>query len=182
MYHICKQQYRSSYSVMKTNSRLSSLDFKDNDIIKLITSLNNYKAHGHDNIFIVMIKICDLAIVKSLSIIFKTCFNCSTFPGIWKKSNFCPFCKKTITKLLTTIDLLPILGKYLKNSFLNLFLNILRNKNYSQKISLAFDQMTLVQISDCQLFVTYIQLSMQMLLLICVVFFRYVKGFQQSLA
>ena len=70
-----------------TDKKLSSVQFEDNDIIKIITSLNICKAHRHDDISITMLKLCDLAIVKPLSIIFRNCVNQSTFPDIWKKSN-----------------------------------------------------------------------------------------------
>ena len=41
-----------------------------------------------------MIKICDSALVKSLSLILENCLNCRTFTDIWKKSNICPVHKK----------------------------------------------------------------------------------------
>ena len=77
-----------------TDSKLSSLQFEDKDIIKIIRSLDINKAHGHDDISIRMLKICDLAIIKPLSIIFRNCINNSTFPDLWKKSNICPIHKK----------------------------------------------------------------------------------------
>ena len=43
----------------ETSSSLSSLDFKDDNINKLIRSLNIRKAHDHDDISIWMIQICD---------------------------------------------------------------------------------------------------------------------------
>ena len=43
----------------KTNSRLSSLLCGNNDILKVIRSVNIQKAHGHDDISICMTKICD---------------------------------------------------------------------------------------------------------------------------
>ena len=95
------------------------------------------------------------------------------------------FIKKMIRKLLTSIDLIHYclpLGKYYKNSFLNFFFNNLRSKDHCLNISLAFNQMTLAQIRWCSWFMTYVQLSMLTLLLKCVVFFRHVKYFQQSLA
>ena len=38
-----------------------------------------------------MIKICDSAIVKPLSMIYKSCISCDEFPDIWKKSNIFPY-------------------------------------------------------------------------------------------
>ena len=54
----------------KTNSRLSWLSFENDDILKLIRSLNIQKAHCLDDISIRMIKICDSALVKPLLLIF----------------------------------------------------------------------------------------------------------------
>ena len=54
-----------------TNIELSSLQFEDNEIIKIIRSFDTTKAHGHDDISVKMLKICDLAIIKPLYIIFR---------------------------------------------------------------------------------------------------------------
>ena len=86
-----------------TDSKLSSLQFEDKDIIKIIRSLDINKAHGHDDISIRMLKICYLTIIKPLSIIFINSVNNSTFPGLWKKSNICPIHKKG-DKQIITID------------------------------------------------------------------------------
>ena len=77
-----------------TDSALSSLQFEDKNIIKIITSLDINKAHAHDDISIRMLKIYDLAIIKPLSIIFRNCINHSTFADLWKKSNICSIHKK----------------------------------------------------------------------------------------
>ena len=74
--------------------KLFSVQFEDNDIIKKIRSLGICKAHGHDDMSIRMLRLCDLAIVKPLSIIFRNSIDQSTFADIWKKSNICPFIRK----------------------------------------------------------------------------------------
>ena len=76
----CKSQL-----ILYTDKRLSSVVFDDQDMIKIIRALNINKVHGHDGIFISMIKICDSALVKPSSIIFT--FKIGTFPYIRKKSN-----------------------------------------------------------------------------------------------
>ena len=53
-----------------THSRLGTLDFNENEILKIIRALNIHKAHGHDNISIRMIQICDRALLKLLIITF----------------------------------------------------------------------------------------------------------------
>ena len=56
-----------------SNVSLSSIQFKDQDILKIIHSPNYNKAHGCDNISIRLLKIRDSSIVKPQSIIFKNC-------------------------------------------------------------------------------------------------------------
>ena len=57
----------SSQTILYTSKRLSSVVFDDQDITKIIRALNINKAHGHDDISIRMIKICDSALAKPLS-------------------------------------------------------------------------------------------------------------------
>ena len=47
-----------------TQSRLTSLDFSEEDILKIIRALNIHEAHGHDDISIRMIKICDKSLLN----------------------------------------------------------------------------------------------------------------------
>ena len=58
--------------IFLTQSRLSSLDFNEDELLKIIRALNINKAHGHDDISIRMIKICDKSLIKPLTFIFKT--------------------------------------------------------------------------------------------------------------
>ena len=53
------------------SSRLVSLDFNEDKIVKIISALNIHKAHGHDGISIRMIKICDISLLKPLIAKFK---------------------------------------------------------------------------------------------------------------
>ena len=77
-----------------TNIKLPSVKFESKDISNIIRSLDVNKAVGHHSISIRMLKICDSAIAKPLTIIFNNCINQSIFPDIWKKSNVCPNHKK----------------------------------------------------------------------------------------
>ena len=47
------------YETFWTQSSLASLDFNEEEILKIIRALSIHKAHGHDDISIRMIKICD---------------------------------------------------------------------------------------------------------------------------
>ena len=70
-----------------TNNNLSSVKFESKEISNVIRSLDVNKAHGHDNISIRMLRICDSAIAEPLIIIFNSCINQIMIPDIWKKSN-----------------------------------------------------------------------------------------------
>ena len=91
----------ASQPIFVTNETLSSFAF----LIKIFRALNINKSHGHDDISIRMIKKCDSALVKPLSIIFNNCVRTGTFPYIWKKSNLRPVHKKMTRSSLITIDL-----------------------------------------------------------------------------
>ena len=77
-----------------SNVSLSSIQFKDQDILKITRFLNYNKAHGYDDISIRLLKICDSSIPKPLSTIFKNCLQTGTFPNNWKKFNVVPIHKK----------------------------------------------------------------------------------------
>ena len=86
-----------------STARLSSINFNNADILKIIKYLNDNKAHGHNDLSVRMIKLCGQSIIKLLSIILKNYIDNGVFPDIWKKSNIIPVHKKgdkqTIDKL-----------------------------------------------------------------------------------
>ena len=65
------------YSILPTNqtfltqTRLDFLEFNEGENLKLIRALNLNKVHGHDDISIRMIKICDELLLNSLTLLFK---------------------------------------------------------------------------------------------------------------
>ena len=85
-------------------SNLSVINFTDDDILKIIRSVNINKADGHDDISIRMVKICDKAILEPLSIIYKNCIDKGIFPVSSKKSNIVPVHKKGDKQLLEITD------------------------------------------------------------------------------
>ena len=106
--------------IFLTQSRLSSLGFNEDEILKIIRALNIHKAHGHDDISIRMIKICDKSLLKPLTILFQNSTKSSCYPVIWKRSNIIAVHKKNDNQLMKNyrpISLLPILGKYLKKLY-----------------------------------------------------------------
>ena len=69
-----------------------------------IRSLRIQKAHGHDDISIRMIQICDRTLLKPLIIIFQNSVKYLYYPDIWKRSNI-PAHKKVINNYLRIIDI-----------------------------------------------------------------------------
>ena len=115
-----------------TQSRLCSLDIKEDEILKIILALNINKARGHDDISIKMIKICDKSLVKPLPLLFDYSIKNSCYPDIWKKSNIVPVHKKNDKRLVNNyrpISLLPIFGKIFEKIIFNRMYNFLLNEN-----------------------------------------------------
>ena len=111
---------------------LSSFQFNDQDILKIIRALHVNKAHGCDDISIRMIKICDQSIVKPLSIIYQNCLNTGTFPDIWEKSNIVPVHKKGDKQIVNNyrpVSLLPVCGKILERLVFNSIFDFLDNNS-----------------------------------------------------
>ena len=69
---------------LSSTSNLSVINFTDDDILKIIRSVDINKAHGHDDISVRMTNICDKAIRKPLSIIVKNCIDTVLFPDSWE--------------------------------------------------------------------------------------------------
>ena len=115
--------------------------FADDEILKIIRAHIN-KAHGHNEISVRMIKICDDAIIEPLSLIYKNSIENGTFPEIWKKSNIVPVSKKEINRLSIIIDLFhcyPYLAKYLREFYLIHYLIIFQKIISFVNISLGFE-------------------------------------------
>ena len=97
-----------------TQSRITSLDFNQEEILKIIRALNIHKAHGHDDISIRMMKICDKSLSKPLILLFQNSTKLSYYPDIRKRSNIIPVHKKNDEQFVEnyhSISLLPIFGK-----------------------------------------------------------------------
>ena len=108
-----------------------SLDFNEDEILKIIRALNIHKAHGHDDISIRMIKICDKSLLKPLIILFQNSTKSSHYPDIWKKSNIIPVHKKNDKQLVKNyqpISFLPVFGKLFEKIIFNRFYYFLLQK------------------------------------------------------
>ena len=119
--------------------RLSSITREDNDILKIIRSLDISKAHGFDDISVRMVKLCEDSLVKSFSIIFQNCINSSVFPERWKKPNIVSIHKKNDKQLINSyrpVSLLPVRSRIFEIIIFNSIFqyieeNILLNVNQS---------------------------------------------------
>ena len=87
-----------------SQSRLSSLNIIEDDILKIVRALNSNKAHGHDEISVRMIKICDEELVKTLSLIYKNCIDTGIFLIYEKNEKLSWSIKGEINRLFIIID------------------------------------------------------------------------------
>ena len=92
-----------------TQSRLTSLDFNEDEILKIIRALNIHKDHDHDDISIRMIRMCDKSLLKPLILLFQNSAKLPYFPDIWKKSNIIPVHKKNDIQLVENNRLISLL-------------------------------------------------------------------------
>ena len=69
-----------------TDKSLSNITFTDNDIGKIIKSLDLNKAHGRDMISIRMLKLCGRSVYKPIQLIFRPVQIKGISPSIGKKS------------------------------------------------------------------------------------------------
>ena len=111
-----------SNQIYLTQSKLVSLDFNEDEVLKISRSLNIHKTHGYSDIPIRMIKICDKSLLKPLIILFENSTKSSHYPDIWKRSNIIPVHKKNDKQLVKNyrpISLLPIFRKIFEKTIFN---------------------------------------------------------------
>ena len=98
----------------QTDQSLTSINFSQDDILKIIQNLHLNKAHDPDKISIRMIKISGKSLCTTLEIIFKSCIIKGEYPSERKKANVVPVHKKGDQQSLKNyrpISLLPFFGK-----------------------------------------------------------------------
>ena len=96
------------------NNTILNVNFETSDLLQIIRNLDVNKAHGHDNISVRMLKICDTSICKPLELIFRNCLNQGLFPSEWKKAHVVPIHKKGSKHIISNyrpISLLSVCGK-----------------------------------------------------------------------
>ena len=70
-----------------TACSLESITISGSDILKTFRSLDINTAHGHDDISVRIMKICNDGIVKPLKILFVNSVNQAVFRIRWRKAN-----------------------------------------------------------------------------------------------
>ena len=106
----------------RTNESLNTTNFFEDDILNVIRKLDPSKAHGHYQISIRMVQICDKAICKPLHLIFSSCIESGIFPTECKMANVVPIYKrddKQNVENYRPVSLLPTLGKILERLICN---------------------------------------------------------------
>ena len=84
--------------------------------------MNVNKSHGHDDVSIRMIKMCDKSLLRPLSIIFRNSLKSSIYPSTWKKANVIPVHKKDEKQCVNNyrpVSLLPVFGKIFEKLIFN---------------------------------------------------------------
>ena len=105
-----------------TDNRLWSASLTQDKTAKIIKNLYPNKAHGHDNISIRILKVCDSSIYKPLVIVSNQCTETIFFRLNQKKGNIVPIHKigdKQKLKNCHRVSLLPICQKILERSMFN---------------------------------------------------------------
>ena len=101
--------------------KLTSIKFDNNDILKIISSLNVNKAHRHDDISVRMIKMCDESLVRLFPLIIRGFTDTGVYPDTWIKCNIVPVDKKgdkQIENKYRPVSLLPSCSKILEKIIL----------------------------------------------------------------
>ena len=113
-------------------SLLSSIGIKESDILNILKSLYANKAHGHDDILIMMLKLYQKSILKPLKLIFENCLRTRLFPDQLKKANAVPIHKKGDKQLIENyrpVSLLSVCGKVFESLIFNSLFNYLKKNN-----------------------------------------------------
>ena len=123
----------------RTNARITSFDFTEEDISLIIKNLEPAKDHGCHNISIKMLKICSESLTDPLGTIFEQSVKEGRFPEISKKANVVPVLKKEDKNLLKNYhprSLPPIFSKIFERVIYNsLFNNFQSNKAFTSSQS-----------------------------------------------
>ena len=114
---------------------MASVNIDEDDIYLILKNNNPEKAHGWDNISIMMIQLYGKPIVEPLRILFLSFLEEGLYPDDWNKSNVVPIHKKESKNLIENyrpISLLPVFSKVFERIiFKSLFNYFLENKLFT---------------------------------------------------
>ena len=119
------------------------------------------KAHGHDDISVRMVKICDDSIKKPLPIIYKNCIKTSIYTNAWKKYNIASVLKKGDKQVVNNyrpVSLLPIFGKVFEKILFNSIFEYLQENCLLCDNQSVFDLLIHVSIDYFSLFMIFMHL------------------------
>ena len=125
----------------KTENCLDSVDIKEENIYLIIKNLIPNKAHGWDDIYIRMIKLCGKSAAFPLKLLFQSSLEKAIFPVDWKKGNIVPVHKKenkNFIKNYRSISLLPIFSKIDERLMFNSIFNYFIKNNLFTKSQSGF--------------------------------------------
>ena len=112
--------------------RIQSTTFSESDVIKIIRALDVNKAHGHYNILVRMIKLCNNSVAHPLTLIFRNSMVAGTFATQWKRANIFPIHKKNDKLIVSNhrpVSLLPIFSKIFEKLIFNELFKFFEDKN-----------------------------------------------------
>ena len=137
--------------ITRTSSVLKTISIDSAKILSSIRNLNTNKAHGRDDLSILVIKICDHSIVRPLCLIYERCIESGQYPQAWKRTNVSPIHKKECRQLKknhTPISLLPVCGKIFEKFIFDVMYEFLNKNNLLTPKQSGFDRGTPLLISS----------------------------------
>ena len=90
--------------ITRYNNLLETIEIDADKVLKIIGSLDCNKAHGWDDMYVSMVKICDSSIIRPLYLIYGTCLDTCVFRDNWKKVNVLLSIKKESSHLKKTTN------------------------------------------------------------------------------
>ena len=100
---------------LRTDSKLSSLDFSAKKVASIIASLDPSKATGPDGIPVIVLQKCSPELSPILSKLYKKCVSESCFPSCWKLASVIPAYKNSVERSdprnYRPISLLSVISK-----------------------------------------------------------------------
>ena len=116
----------------RTNTSLAKIIFTTDNIANIIKNLDSNKSHGHNNVSVRMLNLCDASFYKP----FRTYLNHCKFPEVWKNANVVAIFKKWDKQCVINylpVSLQPICSKIFGRSIYNNKYNYLIDNNLISK-------------------------------------------------